>query len=78
MNITSNNNDVKWKVGDVIRTPDDTLFLICGNLNTQRFSLCNLCSGAGVGSYETIEELCEDLISSEDVKCECRCMIGGM
>lgn len=68
MKINFNKVDYKemYKVGNVIKTYDDNLFLVV-EVSGGRYSLVNLSKNKVIRTYETLEELIEKFSDEDDV-----------
>lgn len=56
-----------YKVGNVIKTYDNSLFLIVTESNNERYALVNLTDNMVSKTYETLEELAEVFWHEDDV-----------
>ena len=66
MNIILNNKHVEWNVGDILKTPDNNVFMICSKQGS--YCLCDLSCGECMGDYTSVIDLVDGLILPEDMK----------
>lgn len=76
MEIIINEVREKWKVGDVLKTSDNHVFMICHKYLSQLYFLCELESGCCLGNCKSLDELIKNLINDDDVKVNCTCEIN--
>lgn len=76
MEIIINEVHEKWKVGDVLKTFDNHVFMIVCNNSAQSYSLLELDSGYCIGDYTSLDDLIKNIINVDDVKVNCTCEVN--